>query len=132
MGCYSAHQGYIRYVTECKFRYATLSRIVCRGHALRAHHKARDSHAFPRLRAVDAHPVCCARGILSGRVMDTSTVVPITAHVPPLMAREESSAEREIASLRARVRELSAELIHAQEAACQRVARELHDSVGAE
>ena len=64
--------------------------------------------------------------------MDTSTVVPITAHVPPLMAREESSAEREIASLRARVRELSAELIHAQEAACQRVARELHDSVGAE
>jgi signal transduction histidine kinase len=63
--------------------------------------------------------------------MDTSSVVPITAHVPAI-AREESSAELELARLRARVRELSAELIHAQEATCQRVARELHDSVGAE
>ena len=64
--------------------------------------------------------------------MDTSIVVPITAHVPPSIVREESSAELELARLRARVRELSAELIHAQEATCQRVARELHDSVGAE
>ena len=71
--------------------------------------------------------------------MDTSIVVPITAHVPTSIAREgldgasaSSPAEREIARLRARVRELSAELVHAQEAACQRVARELHDSVGAE
>jgi signal transduction histidine kinase len=68
--------------------------------------------------------------------MDTSIVVPITAHVPGSIVRDEldglSTAEREIARLRARVRELSAELVHAQEAACQRVARELHDSVGAE
>ena len=64
--------------------------------------------------------------------MDTSIVVPITGHVPPSIAREESNAELELARLRARVRELSAELIHAQEATCQRVARELHDSVGAE
>ncbi|MEW6344425.1 MAG: ATP-binding protein [Pseudomonadota bacterium] len=92
--------------------------------------------------------------------MDTSIVVPITAHVPASIARdgfdapnpadpasaaasasihrhtpssrEDSAAEREIARLRARVRELSAELVHAQEAACHRVASELHDSVGAE
>ena len=64
--------------------------------------------------------------------MDTSIVVPITAHVPTPPPREESPAEREIARLRARIRELSAELVHAQEAACHRVARELHDSVGAE
>lgn len=90
--------------------------------------------------------------------MDTSIVVPITAHVPasipragfdalnaadpasacvaisfhPPESHEERAAEREIARLRARVRELSAELVHAQEAACHRVARELHDSVGAE
>jgi signal transduction histidine kinase len=59
--------------------------------------------------------------------MDTSIVVPITAHVPAQPTREESPAEREIARLRARVRELSAELVHAQEAACHRMARELHD-----
>ena len=47
-------------------------------------------------------------------------------------SREDSAAAREIARLRARVRELSAELVEAQEAACHRVARELHDSVGAE
>lgn len=71
--------------------------------------------------------------------MDTSIVVPITAHVPISVAHEGldetgaiDSAEREIARLRARVRELSAELVHAHEAACHRVARELHDSVGAE
>jgi signal transduction histidine kinase len=71
--------------------------------------------------------------------MDTSIVVPITAHVPPSSARDGldrlsavGSAEREMARLRARIRELSAELVHAQEAACHRVARELHDSVGAE
>jgi len=64
--------------------------------------------------------------------MDTSIVVPITAHASASTASEESGAEREIARLRARVRELSTELIHAQEASCHRVARELHDSVGAE
>ena len=37
-----------------------------------------------------------------------------------------------MARLRARVRELSAELVQAQEAACRHVARELHDGVGAE
>lgn len=45
---------------------------------------------------------------------------------------EASSAELEIARLRARVRELSSALIEAQEAACQHLAHELHDSVGAE
>jgi signal transduction histidine kinase len=70
--------------------------------------------------------------------MDTSIVVPMTAQSAPARhlhspsPREDSHAEREIARLRARVRELSAELVQAQEAACHRVARELHDSVGAE
>ena len=72
--------------------------------------------------------------------MDTSTVVPFAAHLPASSAREgfdaaanpASSTEQEIARLRARVRELSAELVEAQEAACRHVARELHDGVGAE
>lgn len=69
--------------------------------------------------------------------MDTSTVVPINAHGPSHQpqadqAAGENSAEREIARLRARVRELSAELVQAQEAACHHVASELHDSVGSE
>jgi signal transduction histidine kinase len=67
--------------------------------------------------------------------MDTSTVVPISTHIPPSLAhipQPLSAAEREIAQLRARVRELSAELIQAREAACRHVARELHDGAGAE
>lgn len=82
--------------------------------------------------------------------MDTSTVVPFTPCIAPTPARKDararaaeavasvepaaacSSVERELARLRARVRELSAELIQAQEAACRHVARELHDGVGAE
>jgi signal transduction histidine kinase len=77
--------------------------------------------------------------------MDTPTVVPFTAHLPSSLARDgfdasvatasavpPLSAERELARLRARVRELSAELVDAQEAACRHVARELHDGVGAE
>ncbi|WP_176059065.1 ATP-binding protein [Paraburkholderia sp. BCC1876] len=82
--------------------------------------------------------------------MDTSTVVPFSAHLPSSPARDGfdtsataavalvnavaplSAAERELAQLRARVRELSAELVQAQEAACRHVARELHDGVGAE
>ncbi|MFM0014641.1 histidine kinase [Paraburkholderia sediminicola] len=66
--------------------------------------------------------------------MDTSTVVPFSAHIPPSLAHASplSAAERELAQLRARVRELSAELVQAQEAACRHVARELHDGVGAE
>ncbi|SOE65055.1 Histidine kinase-, DNA gyrase B-, and HSP90-like ATPase [Burkholderia sp. OK233] len=66
--------------------------------------------------------------------MDTSTVVPFSAHIPPSLAHAAppSAAERELAQLRARVRELSAELVQAQEAACRHVARELHDGVGAE
>jgi signal transduction histidine kinase len=40
--------------------------------------------------------------------------------------------ELEIARLRAQIRELSSAIIEAQEAACQHLARELHDSVGAE
>jgi signal transduction histidine kinase len=72
--------------------------------------------------------------------MDTSTVVPFAAHLPASREREgfdasatpSTSVEQEIARLRARVRELSAELVQAQEAACRHVARELHDGVGAE
>ncbi|WP_341313633.1 ATP-binding protein [Paraburkholderia sp. IMGN_8] len=104
--------------------------------------------------------------------MDTSTVVPFSAHIPPSLVRHgfvtpaasassaevtaqhaasasgstpaslrrrgaqqsapQSAAERELARLHARVRELSAELVQAQEAACRHVARELHDGVGAE
>lgn len=72
--------------------------------------------------------------------MDTSTVVPFAAHLSASPEREgfDASAtpsitvEQEIARLRARVRELSAELVQAQEAACRHVARELHDGVGAE
>lgn len=70
--------------------------------------------------------------------MDTSIVapivVPIAAHLAPSLAHAapQSAAERELALLRARVRELSAELVQAQEAACRHVARELHDGVGAE
>jgi signal transduction histidine kinase len=72
--------------------------------------------------------------------MDTSTVVPFAAHLPASPEREgfdasatpSTSVEQEIARLRARVRELSAELVQAQEAACRHVARELHDGVGAE
>jgi signal transduction histidine kinase len=69
--------------------------------------------------------------------MDTSTVVPFNAQLPSSVARDgfdapSASAERELAQLRARVRELSAELVQAQETACRHVARELHDGVGAE
>lgn len=77
--------------------------------------------------------------------MDTSTVVPFIAHPAALpvgegsvastaagLAAPRSVAERELAKLRARVRELSTELVQAQEAACRHVARELHDGVGAE
>jgi signal transduction histidine kinase len=42
------------------------------------------------------------------------------------------AAGRELARLRARVRELAGELAHAQEAARRHLARELHDGVGAE
>lgn len=66
--------------------------------------------------------------------MDTSIVVPFSAHISSSLAHAapQPSAERELAQLRARVRELSAELVQAQEAACRHVARELHDGVGAE
>jgi signal transduction histidine kinase len=69
--------------------------------------------------------------------MDTSTVVPLNAQLSPSAARDgfdspSAAAERELAQLRARVRELSAELAQAQENACRHVARELHDGVGAE
>ncbi len=72
--------------------------------------------------------------------MDTPTVVPFASHPSTPSPRGAFGAgaaaaarvERELARLRARVRELSAELVRAQEAACRHVARELHDGVGAE
>ncbi|CAH2911444.1 MAG: sensory histidine kinase in two-component regulatory system with UhpA, regulates uhpT expression [uncultured Paraburkholderia sp.] len=72
--------------------------------------------------------------------MDTPTVVPFASHPSAPSPRGGFGAgaaaaarvERELARLRARVRELSAELVRAQEAACRHVARELHDGVGAE
>ncbi|MGF6570235.1 Histidine kinase-, DNA gyrase B-, and HSP90-like ATPase [Paraburkholderia fungorum] len=73
--------------------------------------------------------------------MDTLTVVPFNTQPPSSPTRDgfdadvaapSSSVERELARLRARVSELSAELVQAREAACRHVARELHDGVGAE
>jgi signal transduction histidine kinase len=68
--------------------------------------------------------------------MDTPTAVQFNAPFSSSVVRDgfdaPSSTERELARLRARVRELSAELVQAQEAACRHVARELHDGVGAE
>jgi signal transduction histidine kinase len=69
--------------------------------------------------------------------MDTPTAVQFNAPFSSSAVREgfdapSSSTEREIARLRARVCELSADLVQAQEAACRHMARELHDGVGAE
>ncbi|CAD6556951.1 sensor histidine kinase [Paraburkholderia metrosideri] len=73
--------------------------------------------------------------------MDTLTVVPFNPQPPSSPTCDGSDAsviapslavERELARLRARVSELSAELVQAREAACRHVARELHDGVGAE
>jgi signal transduction histidine kinase len=72
--------------------------------------------------------------------MDTLTVVPLNPQPPSAPARDGcdasaialSSLESELARLRARVNELSTELLQAREAACRHVARELHDGVGAE
>ena len=94
--------------------------------------------------------------------MDTSIVIPMSANTPAPVAREACSAtifdlssdafaaaahtpsasfpsnaaspaiERELTQLRARVRELAAELVFAQERARSQLARELHDGVGAE
>ena len=75
--------------------------------------------------------------------MDTSTVVPFSAPLASSSTRDgldtfaqalvaTPSTDSEIQRLRARVRQLSAELVQAQEAACRHVARELHDGVGAE
>jgi signal transduction histidine kinase len=73
--------------------------------------------------------------------MDTPTVVPFNTQPGSSPTRDgfdadvaapPPSVERELARLRARVSELSAELVQAQETACRHVARELHDGVGAE
>ncbi|SMG35371.1 sensor histidine kinase [Paraburkholderia susongensis] len=69
--------------------------------------------------------------------MDTSTAVPFNAPPASSAARDGFDAPslavaRELERLRARVRELSAELVQAQESARRHVARELHDGVGAE
>ncbi|MFP4893877.1 sensor histidine kinase [Paraburkholderia sp. EG304] len=68
--------------------------------------------------------------------MDTSTAVPFNAALASAAQRDgfdmPSHAAREIERLRARVRELSAELVDAQESVRRHVARELHDGVGAE
>ncbi|MBC8745134.1 MULTISPECIES: sensor histidine kinase [Paraburkholderia] len=68
--------------------------------------------------------------------MDTSTAVPFNAALASSAQRDGFDmplhAAREIERLRARVRELSAELVDAQESVRRHVARELHDGVGAE
>jgi signal transduction histidine kinase len=68
--------------------------------------------------------------------MDTSTAVPFNAPLASSAERDgidmPSLAAREIEQLRARVRELSAELVEAQESVRRHIARELHDGVGAE
>ncbi|NIF53177.1 MULTISPECIES: ATP-binding protein [Burkholderiaceae] len=69
--------------------------------------------------------------------MDSSTAVPFNAPPASPAARDgvdapSRAAVRELEQLRARVRELSAELVQAQESARRHVARELHDGVGAE
>ncbi|CAB3765985.1 sensor histidine kinase [Paraburkholderia solisilvae] len=93
--------------------------------------------------------------------MDRSTVVPIGAHTPHPIAHDVGNAlaasrsaderapaagadaaatgapsrvaaEAEIDRLRARVRELAAEVVRAQETALRHLAQELHDSAGAE
>lgn len=71
--------------------------------------------------------------------MDTLTVAPLNTQ-PPLSPTRDGfdasviapAAERELARLRARVSELSAELVQVREAALRHVARELHDGLGAE
>ncbi|MGF6540348.1 sensor histidine kinase [Paraburkholderia youngii] len=68
--------------------------------------------------------------------MDTPTAVPFNAALASAAQRDgfdmPSHAAREVERLRARVRELSAELVDAQESVRRHVARELHDGVGAE
>ncbi|MCC8401918.1 histidine kinase [Paraburkholderia sp. MMS20-SJTN17] len=68
--------------------------------------------------------------------MDTSTAVPFNAPQASSAQRDgidmPSLAAREIERLRARVRELSAELVDAQESVRRHLASELHDGVGAE
>jgi signal transduction histidine kinase len=76
-------------------------------------------------------------GLVPSAIASTSPAfVHLQAHLQPhlqhLQAGGETAAELEIERLRARVRELSSALIEAQEAASQHLARELHDSVGAE
>lgn len=62
--------------------------------------------------------------------MDTSMVVPIAMGNPT--SAGDSSGDSEIVRLRERVRALAAELAAAHETARRQLARELHDSVGAE
>ncbi|WP_233827867.1 sensor histidine kinase [Paraburkholderia sp. ZP32-5] len=69
--------------------------------------------------------------------MDTSIAVPFNAPLAPSAECDGFDAQslatvRELAQLRARVRELSTELVQAQESIRRHVARELHDGVGAE
>jgi signal transduction histidine kinase len=70
----------------------------------------------------------------AGSARDTGAEAPSAIHNASIHpeAVAAGAAELEIARLRARVRELSSALIEAQEAACQHLARELHDSVGSE
>jgi signal transduction histidine kinase len=69
--------------------------------------------------------------------MDTSIAVPFNAPLAPSVERDGFDAQSlaaasELEHLRARVRELSSELVQAQESIRRHVARELHDGVGAE
>ncbi|HEY2019614.1 sensor histidine kinase [Paraburkholderia sp.] len=69
--------------------------------------------------------------------MDPSLAVPFNAPLAPSAERggydaQSFATECELQRLRTRVRELSAELVQAQESIRRHVARELHDGVGAE
>jgi signal transduction histidine kinase len=70
--------------------------------------------------------------------MDSSIVIPFGSYAPTSIAADghdaaaSASPLSELELLRERVRELAAEVVQAQEAVRRHVARELHDSVGAE
>lgn len=73
-----------------------------------------------------------AAGVSPDASASAVSLTTVTASPDLLPGAGPSSAGGELARLRGRVRELAAELVHAQEAARRHLARELHDGVGAE